>query len=291
MLSQRDSSPSNRRDALGQYLSEINKKPCLLSREEEKILADRIQKGDRVALNTLVESNLRFVVKIAKRYRGYSIPIQDLINEGNLGLIEAAKRFDPSREVRFISYAIWWIRQMIISAIASMGHPFRLPVKVNNLMYRINITAAKEKEKNQRPATSQEVASLLGMRLMEVETMSGLSRQLLSLSTSLNDDPELRLEQVISDRNGISVEDRLVRDSIRNAMEVALGLLSEREALVLRLRYGFHEDNGWSLMKIGEFIGVSRERVRQIQEHALGRLRRYCKSKTLTNGRRFLAAM
>lgn len=279
-----------RRDALGQYLSDIGKMPSVLSREEEKNLADRIKKGDRDALNTLVESNLRFVVKIAKRYRGYSIPIQDLINEGNLGLIEAAKRFDPSRKVRFISYAIWWIRQMINSAVASMGHPFRLPIKVNNLMYRINITAAKEKEKNQRPPTSQELANLLEIRLRDVESVSGLSGKLMSLSSPITDNSELQLEQVISQTNEISVEDRLVRDSIRNFLEVALGQLSEREEIVLRLRFGFRGGNSWKLREIGEFIGVSRERVRQIQERALKRLRQCCKSNSFSDVRRFLAA-
>jgi RNA polymerase primary sigma factor len=286
----RNGSPSLGRDALGQYLSDIRKMPGILSRQEEKDLADRIQKGDRDALHTLVESNLRFVVKIAKRYRGYSIPIQDLINEGNLGLIEAAKRFDPSREVRFISYAIWWIRQMIISAVASMGHPFRLPIKVNNLMYRINITAAKEKEKNQRPSTSQELADLLKLKLMDVESASRLSGKLMSLSAPLTDDSKLQLEQVISQRNEISVEDRMVRDSIRNLLEVALGQLSKREEMVLRLRFGFRGGNSWKLREIGEFIGVSRERVRQIQEQALKRLRHCCKSMSLSDSQRFLAA-
>jgi RNA polymerase primary sigma factor len=279
-----------RRDALGQYLSEIGKMPCILSREEEKDLADRIQKGDRDALHTLVESNLRFVVKIAKRYRGYSIPIQDLINEGNLGLIEAAKRFDPSREVRFISYAVWWIRQMIISAIASMGHPFCLPIKLNNLMYRINITAAKEKVQNQRPPTSQELADLLKIRLMDVESANGLSGKLMSLSSPLTDDSRLQLEEVISQKNESSVEDRLVRESIRNSIEGALGQLSKREKMVLRLRFGFQGGNSWRLREIGEFIGLSRERVRQIQEQALKRLRHCCKTKSLSDSHRFLAA-
>jgi RNA polymerase primary sigma factor len=174
------------------YLKEIARIP-LLSPEEEKELGRRVQKGDKAALQKLIESNLRFVIKIAKKYRGHGISFLDLINEGNLGLIEAAKRFDPTRNVKFTSYAVWWIRQSILHAISSLGHPLKLPAKVSNTLYRVGKTIAKSSHLLNRRPTLTEIANDVGISEKELNAALELAGDATSLNQPLDKQGELVL--------------------------------------------------------------------------------------------------
>ena len=188
------------------YLKEI----ChiaLLTPEEERELGYRIQAGDEVAVRKLVECNLRFVVKIAKKYRRLGISFLDLISEGNLGLMEAAKRFNPDKNVKFISYAIWWIRQSILAALSNLGHPLRLPSKVNNTLYRVGVTTAKKVSELQRKPTFKEVADDVGISQSELYYILQVGGEAISLSQPVTDKNEKVLEDVLLQTNGSSVED------------------------------------------------------------------------------------
>jgi RNA polymerase primary sigma factor len=291
MLAKVKSTPvKNSKHALGLYLREIGITP-LLTPEEEKALGLRIQSGDQEAVRKLVEANLRFVVKIAKKYRGYGVSLQDLINEGNLGLIEAAKRFDPSRNVKFISYAVWWIRQMMLTAISNMGHPMRLPIKINNILHRVGLTTAKKTRELKRKPTAQEIAEEVGIGVDALNSVLEVSGHTISLNKPLNHDKELVLENMVSRIGDYTMEDSMVQQSIRDLLYKALGDLAHNEERVLRLRFGFDDDNPCSLREIGDHLGLSRERVRQIQEKALEKLRRNRKTQSLIGRFHSLAAV
>jgi len=259
-------------ESLGQYLKEISRIP-LLTQEEEKELGMRAHRGDETAINKLVEGNLRFVIKTAKRYRGFGVPFQDLINEGNTGLIEAARRFDPSRGVRFISYAIWWIRQAIIAAIADMGHAFRLPLKVNNAISRLGLSGANSRYDSEPRMAPEELAAEFGLSPKEVCHLMDATGQTVSLSYPLNQNQELHLEQVISGKDQTNVETSMVRESVKNCLHRSMETLTEKEERVIKLRFGFHDETCWTLSRVGRSMGLSRERIRQIQQSGLEKLR------------------
>lgn len=290
MLSKKNSTSKNSRQTLGIYLREIAATP-LLTPEEEKTLGIRIQSGDEEALWRLVEANLRFVVKVAKRYRGYGVSLQDLINEGNLGLIEAAKRFDPSRKVKFISYAVWWIRQMMLTAISNMGHPMRLPIKINNILHRVGLTTAKKTKELKRKPTAKEIADEIGIGLSTLNSALDVSGQTISLNKPLNQDNELLLENTVVLDQRPTMEDKMIQENIHEMLHKAMRDLAGKEEQVLRLRFGFDEESPCSLREIGDHLGLSRERVRQIQEKALEKLRRNRKAKSLIGCFQSLAAI
>lgn len=290
MLSNKNSNSKNSRHTLGLYLREIAATP-LLTPEEEKTLGIRIQSGDEEALWRLVEANLRFVVKVAKRYRGYGVSLQDLINEGNLGLIEAAKRFDPSRKVKFISYAVWWIRQMMLTAISNMGHPMRLPIKINNILHRVGLTTAKKTKELKRKPTTKEIADEIGIGMSTLNSAMDVSGQTISLNKPLNQDNELMLENMLVQDQDCTMEDRMIRENINEMLHKAMRDLADKEEQVLRLRFGFDDESPCSLREIGDHLGLSRERVRQIQEKALEKLRRNRKAKSLVGCFSSLAAV
>jgi RNA polymerase primary sigma factor len=290
MFSTKNVGTRNSRPALGLYLRDISAIP-LLTPDEEKELGMRIQSGDEEALWKMVEANLRFVVKIAKHYRGYGVALQDLINEGNLGLIEAAKRFDPSRKVKFISYAVWWIRQMMLTAISNMGHPMRLPIKINNILHRVGLTTAKKTKELKRKPTAQEIAEEVGIGVDLLNNVLEVSGQTISLSKPLNQDNELALENMVAQTGEFTMENNMVQQSIREMLHKAMGDLADKEEQVLRLRFGFGDDAPCSLREIGDHLGLSRERVRQIQEKALEKLRRNRKTQSLVGCFNSLAAV
>lgn len=290
MLANKNSNVKSPKHALGLYLREISRIP-LLTREEEQTLGIRVKSGDQEAARRLVESNLRFVVKIAKNYRGYGVSLQDLINEGNLGLIEAAKRFDSSRNVKFISYAVWWIRQMMLTAISNMGHPMRLPIKINNILHRVGLTTAKKTKELRRKPTPEEVADEVGIRLGTLNSVLGVSGQTISLNKPLNQDNELYMESIFAQTGEYTLEDTMVQQSVRDMLHTAMRDLADKEEKVLRLRFGFDDEPPCSLREIGDHLGLSRERVRQIQERALEKLRRNRKTQSLTGCFQSLAAV
>jgi RNA polymerase primary sigma factor len=268
--------------ALRLYLKEISCIPLLLP-EEEKELGARIQAGDQAALQKLVESNLRFVVKIAKKYRRFGVSFLDLINEGNLGLIEAAKRFDPSKNVKFISYAIWWIRQSILAALSNLGHPLRLPLKINNTLYKVGITSAKQVNELNRKPTLQEIANDVGITQSELISVLEVGGEAISLSQPVTQQREQVLEDLLTQKCIPSVEQELIQRSVKRYLNEALQDLGRNEQQVLRLRFGLDDDTPHTLKEIGDRIGLSRERVRQIQVKALEKLRHNKKTLSLMN--------
>jgi RNA polymerase primary sigma factor len=280
LATKNDNKQKNMNREMRLYLKEISKIP-LLSAEEEKELGRRVQKGDKDALQKLVESNLRFVIKISKKYRGHGISFLDLINEGNLGLIEAAKRFDPNRNVKFTSYAVWWIRQSILHAISTLGHPLKLPAKVSNTLYRVGKTIAKSSHLLNRRPTLKEIADDVGITEKELNTALELSGDAMSLNQPLDQQGELVLEDMLEDTTARSVEETTVSQFLQEHLNEALSELDKNEQKVLRLRFGLDNEPPRTLKQIGDKMGLSRERIRQIEAKALGKLRTNRRSASL----------
>ncbi len=269
-----------KRTSLATYLKEISRIP-LITREDEIALAKRIRKGDQTAIESLVEANLRFVVSIANKYRACGISLLDLINDGNIGLIEAAKRFDPTRGVKFISYAVWWIRQAIMQALAEQCGSVRLPLKQAGILYKIRAKYAQmAKEMGKEPPTA-DLAKALDMEVSDVEEIMRVSRKALSLESPIGEDSDTSyLDLMISD-NIPAVDHQLVKSSLSTEIEKLLADLSEREERVIRMRFGIGTDNPLTLEKVGKKLGLSRERIRQIEKKAKKKLLKKAKGRLL----------
>ncbi len=268
--------------SLQQYLEQIGRFP-VLSDEEEKELGRRIQEGDKEALQKLVESNLRFVVNYAKKYRGMGVSLLDLIHEGNLGLIEAAKRYDPNRNVRFISYAVWWIRQAILQALSLNVRAFHLPQKLSDQISLMRRKEAELKAELGREPTREEIAEALGVTPEEVDDYRILAEKKVSLSNHLPDSDQ-EVEETIKDEMEPSVEYQIIKNAIEQQVRDLLHELDEKEALVLRLRFGLDDNQPMTLQEIGDRLNLTRERIRQIelkakrklaQSHRMQQLRGY----------------
>lgn len=268
--------------SLQQYLEQISKFP-ILTEEEEKELGRRIQQGDKEALRKLVESNLRFVVNYAKKFRGMGLSLMDLIHEGNLGLIEAAKRFDPNRNVRFISYAVWWIRQAIFHALSQNTRTFHLPQKLSDQISLMKRKEAELKAELGREPTREEIAEAMGITPQEVDDYRLLDEREVSLSDRLPDSDQ-EIEATIKDEVVPSVEYQIIKNAIEQQVREMLNELDEKEALVLRLRFGLDDNQPRTLQEIGDMLNLTRERIRQIelkakrklaQSHKLQQLRGY----------------
>ena len=260
-------------DSLHAYLREIARYSPLPS-EEEKALGQRIRAGDGEALKRLVESNLRFVVAYAKRYRGLGLPFLDLIHEGNLGLIEAARRFDPERNVRFITYAVWWVRQAMLLALSEQSHALRLPQKVAGQVARVQSVRERLGAELEREPTAGEIARAVDLSEEEVAAVDRLSASDISLSAAIGDDGDLELEDALEQSTIPPVEVELMRATLVERMRHMVSGLDEKERLVLGLRYGLNGDEPRTLQEIGKRMGVTRERVRQIESRAKEKLRR-----------------
>jgi RNA polymerase primary sigma factor len=274
-----------RRDAydessLDQYLKEISAYP-LLKREQEVELAIRIKKGDDEALNTLVRSNLRFVVSVAKKYQNQGVSLGDLINEGNLGLIRAAHKFDETKGIKFISYAVWWIRQAILQALAEQSRIVRVPLNRAGALHRIGRMSSALLQELGREPTAEEVAQELDISSDEVERTMAISRSHLSLDAPMTPGEDNRLLDYLPDQVSPGPEDQTFDRALNNTIEEALGTLKEREAKVLRLYFGLDGQDPMTLEEIGSLLGITRERVRQIKEKALLRLRHASRARFL----------
>ncbi len=266
---------------LKRYLREISRFP-LLTPEKEKELATRIQRGDGEALKQLVESNLRFVVSFSKKFRGWGLSFQDLINEGNIGLMEAAKRFDPKKGTRFITYAVWWIRQAIIHAISEQGGPFRIPQKQANLLYNIHKTIAAMTPVLERAPTAEEIAEELDVSRENIETLMSAQNEDVPLETAgSGDDGDFQLLDKIEQETMPPVDQRLMDESFRSLVNRMLRDLDDKEREVLKLRYGLDDNLPHTLKQAGEKLGLSRERVRQIESSAMKKLQRSKKNRQL----------
>ena len=267
-------------DTLRLYLKEISQFPQLTP-EEEQQLGTRVQKGDEDAFRKLIESNLRFVVAMAKKYSRSGYPLHELINEGNMGLIEAASRFDPNRGVRFITYASWWIRQAILAAIAHYGQVFKLPLKLKHELYRFETRVAKlTQELGHRPSVD-EISRGLGMTEEVVRHMMEGTPTEVSLSTPVGDQDEAHLEDLIRDPAVTPVDEVLIARSLEEQLQTLLGQLDEKERLIIERKFGLGDAEPQTLAEIGSDLHLSRERIRQIEERAIGKLRRSQRAKQL----------
>ncbi len=254
------------------YMNQISKFPAL-TQEDEKRLGNRIQKGDNQALQELIESNLKFVVSYVKKYRGMGIGMFDLINEGNLGLIEAAKRFDPDRNVKFISYAVWWIRQAIIHALTRYSRAYHLPQKLSAKISEMKRKAAGLKTELSREPTRDEIAKKMGIDKNEVEDLEIFDGKDISLSDKYYEEG-VEIEDRIQDDLTPSVEYQIIKNSIQQQIREMLGELDDKEANVIKLRFGLDDDKARTLQEIGNMLNLSRERIRQIEQKAMRKLAR-----------------
>jgi RNA polymerase primary sigma factor len=254
------------------YLNQISRFP-IYSEEEEKEIGRLIQQGDKTAIKKLVEANLRFVVSYVKRYRGMGLGMLDLINEGNLGLIEAAKRYDPNRNVRFISYAVWWIRQAVIHALTQSARIYNLPQKLSDQISMMKKKISELKAELGREPTREEVARSMEIGEEDVEDLEILAEKGVSLSDRLSDS-ELEVEGKIGDTASPSVEYQIVKSSIQHQIRDILEALDEKEAVVLKLRFGLDDDRPQTLQEIGTRLNLTRERIRQIEQKAMRKLAR-----------------
>ena len=266
--------------SLDKYLQEIGKVD-LLTPQEEIELARRIKKGDQKALEKLTKANLRFVVSVAKQYQNQGLSLGDLINEGNLGLIKAAKRFDETRGFKFISYAVWWIRQSILQALAEQSRIVRLPLNRVGALNKIGKAFSTLEQEFEREPSASELAEELDMSLFEVSDTLKISGRHLSMDARFAQGEDNRLLDVIQDQRQPSPDHQLMEESLKVEVRRALNTLSEREAQVIRLYFGLDQEHSLTLEEIGEKFNLTRERVRQIKEKAIRRLRHASRSKAL----------
>jgi len=268
--------------SLDRYLQEIGKVD-LITADQEIELAIRIREGDQAALETLTKANLRFVVSVAKQFQNKGLPLSDLINEGNIGLIKAAKKFDETRGFKFISYAVWWIKQSIMQAIADQSRMVRLPLNRVGALTKISKASSALEQEFERAPSTEEIAKELEMDVNDVAYALKVSGRHVSVDApfSQSDNDKSSLLDVISNNEQPDPDDELMTSSLKNDIESSLGTLTEREAEVIRLYFGINSEYSATLEEIGEMLNLTRERVRQIKEKALGRLRHSSRSKNL----------
>lgn len=272
---------TNRETAsLDKYLQEIGKVE-LINAEEEVELARRIRQGDQAALEKLTKANLRFVVSVSKQYQNQGLSLPDLINEGNLGLIKAAQRFDETRGFKFISYAVWWIRQSILQALAEQSRIVRLPLNKIGSINKINKAFSKLEQEYEREPTAEEIAGILEMTENDVKESIKNSGRHISMDAPLVQGEESNMYDVLRSGDSPSPESGLINDSLRREIERALSTLTAREADVVRLYFGLNGEHAMTLEEIGEKFDLTRERVRQIKEKAIRRLKHTSRSKIL----------
>ncbi len=266
--------------SLDKYLQEIGKVD-LLSPDEEVELAKRIRDGDQLALEKLTKANLRFVVSVAKQYQNQGLSLGDLINEGNLGLIKAAQRFDETRGFKFISYAVWWIRQSILQALAEQSRIVRLPLNRVGSLNKISKTFSELEQKYEREPSPEELAEVLEVTTAEVVDTLKISGRHISMDAPFAQGEENSLLDVLENNSEDTPDSGLINDSLRREVQRALSTLSQREADVVILYFGLNGEHAMTLEEIGEKFCLTRERVRQIKEKAIRRLRHTSRSKAL----------
>lgn len=266
--------------SLDQYLRDISVFP-LISREEEVRLAQRIREDDQEALDTLVRSNLRFVVSVAKKYQNQGVSLSDLINEGNLGLIRAAHKFDETKGIKFISYAVWWIRQAILQALAEQSRIVRVPLNRAGALHRIGKRANALLQELGREATHAEIAEGMEITEEEVAKTMSISQTHLSLDAPMSPGEDNRLLDYIPDTQSATPDEETIEKALTESVHEALAGLKEREAKILRLYFGLDGSEPMTLEQIGAVLNITRERVRQIKEKALSRLRHVSRARAL----------
>lgn len=267
--------------SLEKYLQEIGKVD-LLTPEEEVDLAKRIKQGDQIALEKLTKANLRFVVSVAKQYQNQGLSLSDLINEGNLGLIKAAQRFDETRGFKFISYAVWWIRQSILQALAEQSRIVRLPLNKVGSLNKINKAFSELEQEYEREPSPEELAENLDIPTEEVETTLGVAARHVSVDAPFVEGEDNSLLDVLENNTTPDTDEKLeYRESLRREIDRSLSTLTERQCDVIKLYFGIGVEHPMSLEDIGEKFGLTRERVRQIKDKAINKLRNTTRSKLL----------
>lgn len=266
--------------SVDKYLHEISKED-LLSAEEEVELARRIKNDDEKALEKLIKANLRFVVSVAKQYQNQGLSLPDLINEGNLGLIKAAKRFDETRGFKFISYAVWWIRQSILQALAEQARIIRLPLNKIGSINKINKALTELEQKHEREPSLQEISRVLKIAPGEIKEALRHTNKPLSMDAPLNEEDEDSMYEVMESDGNPRPDENLMNESLNREIERALSSLTERESNIIKLYYGLGNKHPFTLEEIGEKINLTRERVRQIKEKAIKRLKHTTRNKIL----------
>ncbi len=268
------------KDSLDAFLKKIAKIP-LLTREEEIELAKRAKKGDKEALKKLIEHNLRFVISVAKKYMGYGLPLHDLIGEGIVGLVEAARRFDPDRGVKFISYAVWWIRQAIAQALSQSTGAVKIPIKQALMASKVLKTYNELRKELSREPTLEELAEKLNMSPKEVENYLKLCNMPLSLDAPVGDEEDTTFKDFLVGSTTEDVEKAVVMKELKEAVHDLLNVLTPQERRIIIWRFGLDGNEPKTLREIGEIIGVSRERVRQLEERAKKKMREVALKKKL----------
>jgi len=267
------------RSSLEKYLQEVGKED-LLTPDEEVELAQRIKKGDKVALEKLTRANLRFVISVAKQYQFQGLSLPDLINEGNLGLIKAAERFDETKGFKFISYAVWWIRQSILQAIAEQSRVVRLPLNKVGSINKLHKAYSKLEQENDRTPTSEELAEMVDLPKEKVEKTLQLSGKPLSMDAPFDDDEDGSLLDVMENKDVPDADGGLLNESLSREIERTLSVLPEKEKAVIKYFFGLGVPE-MSLEEIGQKLNLTRERVRQIKEKGIRRLRHSSKNRLL----------
>jgi RNA polymerase primary sigma factor len=272
---------TNRQTAsLDKYLQDIGKEELITADEEVK-LAQKVKQGDQLALEKLVKANLRFVVSVAKQYQNYGLSLPDLINEGNLGLIKAAKRFDETRGFKFISYAVWWIRQSILQASAEQSRIIRLPLNQVGTLNKIKKATSKLEQEFERTPTAEEIAEKLEMPDYKIDAAKKITTRYISMDAPLRQDDETKFLDVFVSDESSHTDDTLMRQSLAREIQRSLATLTKRERDVINLYYGIGMLHGLTLEEISEEFDLTRERVRQIKEKAIRRLKHTSRSKLL----------
>ena len=264
---------------LSKYISEINRYP-ILTREQEVEIARRIHQGDEDALQEMVKSNLRFVISISKKYLGSGFPLADIINEGTIGLIEAAKRFDPDRGVKFITYAVWWIRQAILYAIANKSGIVKIPPSQAHMLHMINKRIQSMTQLLGREPLLSELAADIGRDEKEIEMLMRTARTSLSVEGNIDEDDHDGMYISLSDENSFKAEEQVIEDSFVDDVELLLECLDDREKEILKLHYGF-VGSPLTLQQIGDKYKLTRERIRQIEARAIKKLKRVASNRNL----------
>ena len=266
--------------SIDKYLSDVSKEE-MVTPDEEVSLAVRIKQGDEIALNRLVNANLRFVISVAKQYQGHGLTLEDLIAEGNIGLITAAKRFDETKGFKFISYAVWWIRQSIMQAIAENSRVVRLPLNKVSAIQKIANAFSKLEQEHERAPSNEEIAEMLESSSDNVADLFTYSQKQVSVDAPLIEGEENSLLNVLSNSNSANPMDDLMRESLCRDIERVLVSLKQREADVVRLSFGLNGETPMTLEEIANSLGLTRERIRQIREKALRSLRKKANSNLL----------
>jgi RNA polymerase primary sigma factor len=272
---------TNRETAsLDKYLQDIGKEE-LITADEEVQLAQKVKQGDQLALEKLVKANLRFVVSVAKQYQNQGLSLPDLINEGNLGLIKAAKRFDETRGFKFISYAVWWIRQSILQALAEQSRIIRLPLNQVGSLNKIKKATSKLEQEFERPPSAEEIAEKLEMPDYKIDAARKITTRYISMDAPLTQDDETKFLDVFVSDDTPHTDDTLMRESLAREIQRSLATLTKKERDVINLYYGIGIAHGLTLEEIGSKFDLTRERVRQIKEKAIRRLKHTSRSKLL----------